>query len=40
MYMILIMATVWVIDNVSARLRARLETGAPGKKVAKAARSG
>lgn len=33
MYMILIMATVWVIDNVSARLRARLETGGTRKKV-------
>ena len=40
MLMLLIMATVWIIDYVSARLRARLETGAPGKKVAKAARSG
>jgi len=36
MLMLLIMATVWVIDYVSARLRARLETGAAGKKTAKA----
>jgi phosphonate transport system permease protein len=31
MLMLLIMATVWVIDYVSARLRSRLETGATGK---------
>lgn len=33
--MILIMATVWIIDYVSARLRARLETGAAAKKTTK-----
>jgi len=36
MLMLLIMATVWVIDYVSARLRARLETGATGKAAGKA----
>ena len=33
MLMILIIATVWVIDYVSARLRARLETGSTRKKA-------
>lgn len=34
-FMLLIMATVWIIDYISARLRARLETGAAGKKTRK-----
>ncbi|MBU1049252.1 phosphonate ABC transporter, permease protein PhnE, partial [Candidatus Bipolaricaulota bacterium] len=38
-FMILIMATVWIIDYISARLRARLETGAVGKRTGQAIRT-
>jgi phosphonate transport system permease protein len=38
MLMLLIMATVWILDYISARLRARLETGAEGKKTTQAIR--
>jgi phosphonate transport system permease protein len=37
--MLLIMGTVWVIDYISARMRARLETGGTTRKVSQASRA-